>query len=110
MNFFKNKSLVTNLKSKNQLYKFNFFNKNTEFYIPAIEVYNTYNTVVVNKLPFLIKLVFIKTIRATLPQISYQYIRPAKRELRTLKYQQYISKHSSANTPLREVYNSVLKI
>lgn len=63
-------------------------------------------------LPFLVKVTFIKTIRSTIPQVTYQYILPEFRRERSLRYEIFLKKHSPASNPisLNSIYKSTLKI
>lgn len=44
------------------------------------------------KLPFLIKLKFVKTLKTTTPVVTFQYIRPCARKYQTYKYSLYLAK------------------
>lgn len=62
-------------------------------------------------LPFLIKVSFLKTVRNTIPTISYQYILPQQRQLKSNSYTlRLLKNYSSSKSSLEGIYATLLKI
>ncbi len=62
-------------------------------------------------LPFLIKINFLKTVRSTIPTISYQYILPQQRQFKSNSYNlRLVKNHSTKKFSLENIYSTILKI
>ena len=61
-------------------------------------------------LPFLIKLQFIRTVRATIPKVRYQYLFPVQRKYKSHQYRARILANSRGAITALQLYDALLEI
>lgn len=74
--------------------------------LESLQLQSTYN------LPFSIKLKVVKTVKSSLPQVTYSYIHPQLRFKKSLQFTNSLSKNSplTGEVTLEKLFSSIIKV